>query len=176
MPKLRLALFCLALTLGGCNSEPAKPMVTVSSVDLQRYLGSWYEIAMLPNRFQAMCASDTQAQYRQDGDRIQVRNRCRKADGSVEEAIGQAKVVEGSGNAKLRVSFFWPFYGNYWVLALDDNYQWVLVGEPGREYGWVLARSPGMDEPTLTRVLDKAASLGYNRSAFQRTPQPQPLD
>ncbi|MCU0765955.1 MAG: lipocalin family protein [Gammaproteobacteria bacterium] len=165
-----------AAVVAGCATEHAAPLPTVEAVDLSRYVGTWYEIALVPNRFQAVCAADTQARYRMDGDVLRVTNRCRRADGGVEEANGVAKVVEGSGNAKLRVSFFRPFYGNYWVLALGPDYGWALVGEPGRAYGWVLSRTPVLDDAALGVALDRAAALGYDRTAFRRTPQGQPLD
>ena len=148
----------------------------MASVDLARYAGAWYEIALLPNRFQKQCVADTQARYRLDGERVEVLNRCRREDGRVEDIKGHAKVVEGSGNSKLRVTFFWPFYGDYWVLALDPEYRHVLVGAPNRKYAWVLSRTPQLDEATLEALLDRAATLGFDKSAFQRTPQTQPLD
>lgn len=179
MPRLlrrRLAAGCLLLTaLPVVAAEPA-PLPTVPQVDLARYAGAWYEMALLPNRFQKQCVADTQARYRLDGDRVEVVNRCRKADGRIDDIKGRAKVVDGSGNAKLRVSFFWPFYGDYWVLALDDDYRQVLVGAPSRQYAWVLSRTPQMDEAALQALLDRAAALGFDRAAFKRTPQTQPLD
>ena len=165
--KQILALALLGF-LAACDNT--HPLPTASSVDLQKYQGTWYEIAMLPNRFQAMCVSDTTAQYQQASNAINVTNRCRKADGNIEEALGTAKVVDGSGNAKLRVSFFWPFYGDYWILALDNTYQWVLVGEPERQFGWVLARTPELDHPTLAAIMSKAGELGYDKSKFRLTP------
>jgi apolipoprotein D and lipocalin family protein len=123
-----------------------------------------------------MCVADTQAQYTADGDVIRVVNRCRKIDGSLEQASGVAKIVEGTNNSKLRVSFFRPFYGNYWILDLDADYQWVLVGEPGRKYGWILSRTPTLPPEILNRILDKAVSLGYERSTFRNSPQPSPLN
>lgn len=165
----------LLLCVGGCATGPTVPLPTVEAVDLVRYAGTWHEIALLPNSFQSMCVADTQANYRLDGGTVRVTNRCRKSDGEVEEATGIAKVVEGSNGAKLRVSFFRPFYGDYWVLALDKGYQWVLVGEPSRKYAWVLARQPVLDAATLDAALDRAATLGFDRSAFRRTPQTQPL-
>ncbi len=152
------------------------PLPTVAQVELARYAGAWYEIALLPNRFQKQCVADTQARYQLDGERVSVLNRCRTADGRVEDIRGHAKVVAGSGNARLRVTFFWPFYGDYWVLALDADYRHVLVGEPDRKYAWVLSRTPQLDEATLQSVLDRAAELGFDKAAFQRTPQTQPLD
>jgi apolipoprotein D and lipocalin family protein len=124
MLTLRRRLICLISLLAllfagfeGCTLRPTTPLPTVESVDLARYMGEWYEIALLPNSFQSMCVADTQASYRPDGEVVRVRNRCRKADGGIEEANGIAKVVEGSRNAKLRVSFFRPFYGDYWIFG-----------------------------------------------------------
>lgn len=172
MRQILLALLCLPLSALAANP----PLPTVDQVDLARYAGAWYEIALLPNYFQKQCVADTQARYRLDGERVEVVNRCRNADGEVERAKGHAKVVEGSGNAKLRVTFFWPFYGDYWVLALDAGYRQVLVGTPNRQYAWVLSRTPQMDEAALNQLLDRAAALGFDRAAFKRTPQTRPLE
>ena len=168
-----------ALVLAGLSacsaSPPAAPLPTVAAVDLARYSGVWFEVAMLPNRFQAQCVADTQARYRSVAGDIEVINRCREADGKVSEAKGIAKVVDGSGNAKLRVSFFRPFYGDYWVLALPDDYRWVLVGEPRRQYGWVLSRTPTLDAADLAGALTYAQALGYDWAAFKLTPQTRAL-
>jgi apolipoprotein D and lipocalin family protein len=178
-PRATLAAVAAALALAGCagvSQAPTAPLPTVASVDLARYVGTWYEIASLPNRFQAQCVADTQARYRQDGAQIEVRNRCRKADGSVDAITGVAKVLPDSGNAKLRVSFFRPFYGDYWVLALAADYRWVLIGEPGRQFGWVLSRTPVLPAADLETALARAEALGFDRAAFHRTPQTRPLD
>ena len=151
------------------SSLPALP--TVGQVDVSRYLGTWYQQALIPNKFQAMCVSDTSATYLRGGDGLVVVNQCRKADGQIEKAQGVAKIVEGSNNAKLRVSFFRPFYGDYWVLALDPGYNWVLVGEPKREFGWILSRENKLDEATLNKILDRAVGMGYDRNAFKRSVQ-----
>ena len=90
-------------------------------------------------------------------------------------AEGTAKVVVNSGNARLRVSFFWPFYGDYYVLALDPDYQWALVGAPGRDYLWMLSRTPELPEATFNELVQKAQSLGFNTEALQKTVQTQPL-
>jgi apolipoprotein D and lipocalin family protein len=152
------------------NEANLAPMPVVASVDVTRYLGTWHQVAWIPNSFQGDCASDTKATYSLDGKDLRVQNQCKDVNGKKTEANGIAKIVEGSNNAKLRVSFFRPFYGNYWVLALDTDYQWVLVGEPKRSYGWVLARDNKLDEKTLTSILDRAASLGYDRAAFKISP------
>ncbi len=163
----RAAMFAVSL-LAAC-STPHTPLPTAQSVELDRYYGTWYEIALLPNRFQAMCVSDTRALYRREGDHVSVVNQCRTADGTIEQVEGIAKVVADSKGAKLRVSFFRPFYGDYWILELDPDYRWALIGEPGRTYAWILAREPSLDAATLERLLARAAALGFDREAFVRT-------
>ena len=169
----------LALTAGiiailaGCstsNEANLAPMPVVANVDVARYLGTWHQVAWIPNSFQGDCATDTKATYTLDGKDLRVQNQCKDAAGKTTEAIGIAKIVEGSNNAKLRVSFFRPFYGNYWVLALDPDYKWVLVGEPKRTFGWVLARETTLDAATLNQILDRAVNLGYDRAAFKMSP------
>lgn len=162
----------LSMALSACNTADKTvlpPLPTVASVDVQRYLGSWVQQALVPNKFQKMCVRDTTATYARDGDGLSVTNRCLDADGKPVEAKGVAKVVEGSNNAKLKVSFFRPFYGDYWVLALDPDYQWVLVGEPAREFGWVLSRAKTLDDATYNAIVDKAAALGYDKTKFVRS-------
>lgn len=177
-----LALFSY-ISLSACSSPPIIPLQTVPQVDLNRYLGNWYEVSMIPNQFQKMCVADTQANYittdTWTGDSIKVINRCRKQDGTIEIANGVAKVIQGSQNTKLKVSFFRPFYGNYWILALGEksaNYDWVLVGEPKRQYGWILSRTPVLDPVSLETALKKAESLGYSRSQFVLSKQTNPLN
>lgn len=166
---LGLAL-SISIALAACQDNYA-PMATVDKVEVPRYLGQWYEIALLPNRFQAMCVSDTTAEYQQDGAGLKVINRCRKADGQFEVAEGVANIVEGSNNAKLRVSFFRPFYGNYWILALAPDYQWVLVGEPSRQYGWVLSRTKQIKPEDWQKAMAKARELGYQEEQFKPSQQ-----
>lgn len=174
---LATAAIAAALAVTACNTtdrvqESNYPILnSVAMVEVPRYLGTWYQQALIPNKFQAVCATDTRATYLRDGDGLVVVNQCRRADGTVETAKGVAKIVEGSNNAKLRVSFFRPFYGDYWVLALDPNYNWVLVGEPKREFGWILSREAKLDETTLNQILDRAVTLGYERAAFKRSLQ-----
>lgn len=158
-----------SLILCACTTPPA-PLATVPAVDLDRYFGTWYEIARLPNGFQAKCASDIRATYQPDGKDVVVLNQCRAESGTLEQAKGIARVVEGTQGAKLRVSFFRPFYGDYWILVLDPDYRWVLIGEPGRQYAWILARAPQLDETTLEALLTRAAALGFDRRMFLFTP------
>jgi apolipoprotein D and lipocalin family protein len=166
-----VALAFLAAGLLACRSaEPTlNPPPTVAQVDVDRYIGTWVQQGLIPNRFQKMCAANTKATYARDGAGLSVLNQCLDADGKPVEAQGVAKIVEGSGNAKLRVSFFRPFYGDYWVLALDPDYQWVLVGDPTREYGWVLSRAAQLNDATYNGILDKAVTLGYDKTRFVRS-------
>jgi len=152
-----------------------KPLVVVSYVDLQRYLGTWYEIATIPHFFQKGCVAVT-AEYslRTDGD-IAVVNRCRKGtlDGPVKTATGKAWVVDKATNAKLKVRFFWPFSGDYWIIELDVDYQWAVVGAPDRDYLWILCRAPRMDEVLYSELLAKAAAKGFDVSRLKLTLQPE---
>lgn len=145
---------------------------TVPAVDLQRYLGQWYEIAAFPMRFQAHCVGETTAQYglRDDG-QISVVNRCKTASGEFDSASGRAKVEPNSGNARLRVTFFWPFYGDYWIIGLDPDYQWAVVGHPEREYLWILSRNPQLPQPALDAALASARAQGYTLEKLRYTPQ-----
>jgi len=143
---------------------------TVAAVDLDRYLGDWFEIARFPNRFQRNCVSDVRASYsrRADG-RIDVINKCRTEDGGVIEAHGLGRVVDSRTFAKLKVRFapavlsFLPFvWGDYWILGLADDYSWAVVGSPDREYLWLLARTPVIDADRFVSALAAARANGFN--------------
>lgn len=164
-------LFIVLFGLCACSRQPESALSTVDRVDLSRYMGTWYEIAHLPNWFQKKCVSETTAHYTLKNEHVVVLNRCKIRDGSWASASGIAYPVAGSGNAKLRVSFFRPFYGDYWVIALDPSYQWVLVGSPQRDYGWILSRTPSLPASTLQRILHQASQLGYQPDQFQMTDQ-----
>jgi apolipoprotein D and lipocalin family protein len=152
----------------------ARRLEVVASVDLQRYLGTWYEIATIPQRFQKGCVAVT-AEYslRKDGD-IQVVNTCRRGtlDGEVRRVCGKAWVVDRTTNAKLKVRFFWPLWGSYWVIGLDADYQWAVVGHPNREYLWILCRSPQMDAALYRDLLRLVAEKGYDLAKIEKTLQP----
>lgn len=155
------------------GSAAERPLQVVPQVDLSRYAGTWYEIARLPNWFQKNCASGTKATYTLNGDgKITVLNECRNADGSVKTAKGTARLASRNGpNTKLKVTFFWPFSGDYWIIDLDPDYKWAVIGEPGRKYFWVLARTPRIDENLFNHVLARATAQGYDLKALLRTRQ-----
>src|SRR5512141_760731 len=167
-------LLVLMVSVGpaGAESTTRPPLRTVDSVDLSRYSGTWHEIARYPNRFQRDCQSDTTAEYtlRKDG-KVQIVNSCRQKDGKTKTARGTAKVADKTTNAKLRVTFFWPFYGDYWVIGLSADYHYAIVGEPKRKYLWVLSRTPEMDEATYKEVLEQIREAGYDPGKLIKTPQ-----
>lgn len=142
-------------------------------VDLVRYMGRWYEIASFQPRFQKDCVCTT-ADYGLMADgTVAISNTCRKGSPAGEEdsVIGTAKVVRGSRGSRLTVSFQWPFEGDYWVVGLDSEYQWALVGHPHKKYLWVLGRQPVMDENLYESIKAKAAALGYDVSRLKKTVQ-----
>jgi apolipoprotein D and lipocalin family protein len=170
----------LALALAGLAVAPAPDMTPVASVNLERYAGRWYEIAKYPNRFQRSCVGHTSAEYalRRDG-RITVTNRCRQADGTVKEAVGIARWRERpprDATLKVRFAPAWlsllpQVWGDYWILALPDDYRYVVVGEPARTYLWILSRTPQMTETDYMAAVAAAEAQGYEASKLVRTPQ-----
>ncbi len=173
---LVLATSLLAAPAWAAPVSTASAPTVVSSVDLNRYAGRWYEIARYPNRFQKQCASDVTAEYvRQPDGRIAVINRCKRADGTWDEAKGVARRAGSDpSNAKLEVRFapaflsFLPVWGDYWVMDLAPDYSHALVGSPDRKYFWVLARSAN-DPDLLTRLEPKIRELGFDPALVQAT-------
>jgi apolipoprotein D and lipocalin family protein len=176
MNKLAPALIA-GLLVAACSS-PAKapPLQTVSRVELERYAGTWHEVALYPNRFQQACVADTTATYTAlDDGRIGVRNRCRRADGTEMSVEGVAEVVDRSTNAKLKVSFLpsWLRWtgigrGDYWVLYLSPDYRVAIVGEPSREYLWILARTPTLPQAEYDALMEKVRAAGYDPQRLRR--------
>lgn len=170
--SLCLLIGAAAISATFVNGQRTELQV-VPRVDLNRYVGRWYEIARLPNRFEKKCADSVTATYtlRTDG-KVEVVNRCRKSSGEYTTATGKAKVVDKATNAKLKVTFFWPFYGDYWILDLGENYEYAVVGAPNRKYLWVLSRSPQMDESLYQTLLARAAAQGFKTEEMIKTLQP----
>lgn len=159
----------------GCSlaCRPAGPPVTVvPKVDLARYAGAWYEIAKYPNRFQRGCVGAT-AEYTlaRDGKSVEVVNRCRgDGNGGKERSIrGKARVVDPETNAKLKVTFFWPFSGDYWILALGEQYEYAVVGTPDRRYLWFLARTPEIGDDLYARLVEEARRQGFEPARIEKS-------
>ena len=156
-------LLAVLAVLAGCRAD-GPPLATVSEVDLERYLGTWFEIARYDAPFQEGCTATTATYSLRDDGLIRVDNRCRvdRPDGPLREAEGKARIVDEATRAKLEVTFFWPFWADYWVIGLDPDYGWAVVGEPGRKYLWILSRTPTLPEATLDEILRLVADRGYD--------------
>lgn len=166
--------------LDAAAGQDKVPLKAIPQLDLQRYLGRWYEIAKLPNRFQRQCASDTSADYSLlPNGHIRVLNQCRNSAGNWAHAIGVARPIEGPATAKLKVRFapewlsFLPFvWGDYWVVDLDEQYELVAVSEPHREFLWILSRAPAVSDAAYAELLGRLAAMGLDIDKLEKTPQP----
>lgn len=183
-----LGLCCLwmAASVGaqGPSPDAKAPLQAVAHVDLARYSGRWYEIARYQHRFQVHCASQATATYslRATGPgeppEVKVLNQCVDARGQLDQATGVARVVEGSGGAKLKVSFLpawlrWTGlgWGNYWIIDLAPDYRYAIVSEPTRRYLWILSRTPTLTEGDRTTIDAKLTTLGFDLSELIHTAQ-----
>lgn len=176
--KNTVLVAALILSSAQCTTPaPDSLPATVNRVDIARYLGTWYEIAHIPNRFQRHCSHGTTAEYRLSGTgHIAVLNSCVRDDGTVDQAAGIARIVDPATNARLEVSFVQLlginlFWGDYWILGLDSGYNYAFVGDPGRRYGWVLSRKPALGATDMARVWDMVRQRGYNPDDFTYTDQ-----
>ena len=157
------ALICMVLLFTACSSKNP-PLQTVQKVDIYRYLGTWYEIARYEHFFEKDCKNVSANYSMLDEQTIKVVNRCTNMlTNEKKEAIGRAYATDDT-NSKLKVSFFRPFYGDYWVMILDENYDYVVVGTPSREYLWILCRKPILDEKIKNEILQKLPTLGFDAS------------
>lgn len=174
--KLIMQVLLFALLLGAAPLlQAAEPVTSVPNVELDRYLGKWYEIGRLPMYWQRKCVSDTTAEYGKGEDgKITVTNRCLHEDHKPDIVTGSAVVVPNSGNAQLKVTFFWPISGNYWVIGLDQDYRWALVGTPNRKYLWLLSRTPVLTQADTDAALQIAHREGYDMTQWIVTPHSQP--
>ena len=172
-----LTLSVLVATLAGCQASGAlpnaAPLDSVASLDVDRYLGKWYEIAKYPVSFEKGLVGVTAAYSKRDDGNIRVENAGFKDsfDGKRKTATAKAWIPDPAHPARLKVSFFWPFSARYWVIALDENYRWAVVGEPGRRYLWILSRTPTMDEATYERIVARIHELGYDTDRLEKMPQ-----
>ena len=155
------------------------PLESIASLDVSRYMGTWYEVAKYPNWFQKRCIANTSATYAlQSNGMLQVINRCQKEDGSITDALGEAKQVGDANSPKLKVRFapawlsFLPFvWGNYWVIDLDPQYQLAAVSEPSRKYLWILSRTQTVDPKAYEALLQRLKQQGFNLDAIEISKQ-----
>ena len=175
---LFIGIIALALSvMGGCKymgTGQSLPPETVSHVDLKRYMGVWYEIARYPNRFQKGCIGSRATYTLLKGGEVSVLNECYEGSfsGRLRSAKGKAWVVDKETNAKLKVSFFWLFAGDYWIIDLDDEYSYVVVGHPKRKYLWILSRTKTMENDAYEGILRRLGDIHhYDTSKLIRTLQ-----
>lgn len=164
-----LAFLSFGTPLAANTEEPLK---TVHHVDIPRYMGVWYEIASYPQWFSRNCYN-TSATYTLRGDgKVDVLNKCHKGSptGPLKTASGVAYIANTETNAELKVSFFWPFYGDYWIVELGDDYEYAVVSEPGRGTLWILSRTTQMDQNTLDALLERLKNVhGFDLSKLKYT-------
>lgn len=159
------------------SGKPQMPLDTVAHVDLNRYLGLWYEIARLPQPFETGCVGVTAEYSLKDNGDINVLNTCHQdtLDGKVNVANGSAFIADKSTDAKLKVTFFWPFYGDYWILELGQDYEYAVVGSPDRKSLWLLSRTPTVAPELYQGVMDRMSAKGFDLTPFKMTLQPGTL-
>jgi len=156
----KIVALIVALIFGACSNN-YKPLPTVEKVDLNRYSGTWFEIARYDQYFERGCSNISATYSLRDDGQINVLNSCTKEDGRLAQANGIAYAVDDS-KAKLKVSFFRPFYGDYHILLLDKDYKYVVIGEPSRKYFWILSRTRLLDDSIRDSILEKMPELGYD--------------
>ncbi len=174
---MKKVLFSLSVLLMACASASYPKLETVESVDIHKYLGKWYEIARFEQSFQKGCTAVTATYSLRRNGTVKVVNTCRKGSpkGKLKRSVGRARVVDKTTNAKLSVQFFlkWlrlPFLsGKYWIIALGDNYEYAMVGDPTRKFLWILSRENTLDERVYLELVQKAQNLGFDTNKLLRT-------
>ena len=151
----------------------AQKLQTVPNVDLNKYAGKWYEIASYPQRFQKGCHCTTAEYTLSEKGYVIVENRCNRdsVKGKQSYIKGKAFVEKNSGNAKLKVQFFWPFKGKYWIIDLADDYSYAVVSHPNKKYLWILSRTSKMDDTVYQEIVSRLKSKGFDLSKLQKTEQ-----
>lgn len=174
MRSKNILFILITFLITACSSKDYLPLKVVKYVDIDKYLGKWYEIARLPFSQQEGCSCTTAEYEIIDKETIRVINKCLK-EGEIESASGKAFVVDRSNNAKLKVQFFWPFKGDYWIIFLDENnYNWAVVGTPSRKYLWILSRTKQMNKPILDSLIQKISEAKFDTTKLIYTNQDCP--
>lgn len=179
MKKITLILILQVFLATFGFAQTDSELKTVQNVDLKRYSGKWFEIARYENKFQKKCVGNTTATYTIKKDNnIEVVNECLEKDGKIDKAKGKAKIIDKTTNAKLEVrfapaalSFLSSVWGDYWIIDLDENYKYAAVGDPKREYFWILSREPEMNDATYQAILRRAEKKGFDPAKVYKTPQ-----
>ncbi len=175
MRKTIKILLLFVVLISSCKAQNNMiDKTVVKHLDLKRYMGTWYELARYDHKFERGMKGVTATYSFRDDGKIKVVNRGFKGslDGPVSEAIGKAKVPDKNEPGKLKVSFFWIFYGDYFVLDLDENYQWALIGSSSDKYLWILSRTPQISEDLYQQLLGKLTQRGYDVEKLIKVEQP----
>jgi len=170
--KTFINLFILTILMNPATAK-SQTLQTVSSVDLKKYCGKWYEIASYPQRFQKGCNRTTAEYTLSEKGFVILENRCNKdsVDGKQSYIKGKAFVESNSGNAKLKVQFFWPFTGKYWIIDLADDYSYAVVSHPNKKYLWILSRTPKMNDTFYQQILSRLKEKGFDLLKLKITTQ-----
>ena len=171
--EMKTIIQCILLLFAVSISTTGQSLHTVDSVDLEKYAGRWYEIASFPAVFQRGCRCTTADYELVPGKKyLRVTNRCvkfRNDRSKISTVRGKAFAVKGSENAKLKVQFFWPFRGDYYIIGLAGDYSWAIVGHPGRKHLWILSREAFMPTHTYNEILSIVREKGYDTTRIQKT-------
>ena len=171
---MTISSFILTLTFSLLTvAAVSQTLQTVPFVDLNKYAGKWYEIASFPQRFQKGCNCTTATYTLSDKGFVVVENRCNKdsVTGKISYIKGKAFVVKNSGNAKLKVQFFWPFRAKYWIIDLADDYSYAVVSHPNKKYLWILSRTATLDQSIYNGILNRLKEKGFDLSLLKTTTQ-----
>ncbi len=171
-PSKLISLLLLFLLMTTTNNQ-AQTLQTVPSVDLQKYSGKWYEIAAFPQFFQKGCHCTTAEYTLSDKGYVIVENQCNKdsLNGKLSYIKGKAFIESDSGNAKLKVQFFWPFKAKYWIIDLADDYSYAVVSHPNKKYLWILSRTSKIDDSVYQQIISRLRAKGFDLALLQKTPQ-----
>ena len=160
----------LVMTITTLN---AQKLQTVPNVDLNKYAGKWYEIASYPQIFQKGCHCTTAEYTLSEKGYMIVENRCNRdsVNGKQSYIKGKAFVEKNSGNAKLKVQFFWPFKAKYWIIDLANDYSYAVVSHPNKKYLWILSRKSKMDDKVYQEIISRPKLKGFDLAGLQKTEQ-----
>ncbi|HWE49020.1 MAG TPA: lipocalin family protein [Bryobacteraceae bacterium] len=170
MRRIAISL-CVISAFAGCLPAADPPLRTAAGMELPKYMGQWYEVARLANRFQKSCVSATLIKYslRPDG-KFDLYNECKDSKGKLVTSTAVGRKADPQGpDSRMKVTFLRPFSADYWVIDLDQDYKWAMTGQPSRDYLWILSREPKIDESLYERLVEAAKSLGFDTSKLIRT-------
>jgi apolipoprotein D and lipocalin family protein len=157
--NLKIIIMLNLITLSSCKTQG---LPVVNQVDIHKYAGTWYEIARLPNSFEKGLENVSATYSLKENGKIKVLNKGQKVSGKINQIEGVAWIPNPDCQGKLKVRFFWPFAGKYWILSLDKDYNYVLVGEPSRKYLWILSKTKTLDEHIYNNLLQQAKQYGFD--------------